>query len=172
MMKAWIQRYARWIACVGIGCVCMVLGFVLGGVWSSRQAAAGVTVPILTPAANMQDALERFRSEREQERKQDRASLEKLIDSAAVEEQTRQDAAEALTRLVEWNQQELALEGALTKTRLTPCIAVRSEGAVTIVTEKAELSEGESALLLTLCETHAGVPPEGVKVICAAASGE
>ena len=113
MMKAWIQRYARWIACVGIGCVCMVLGFVLGGVWSSRQAAAGVTVPILTPAANMLDALERFRSEREQERKQDRASLEKLIDAAAVEEQTRQDAAEALTRLVEWNQQELALEGAL-----------------------------------------------------------
>ena len=46
------------------------------------------------------------------------------------------------------------------------CLAVRSEGMVTVVTEKESLSEGESALLLTLCEAHTGVSPEGVKVIC------
>ena len=64
-------------------------------------------------------------------------------------------------------EEELALEGALTKSRLSPCVAVRSEGMVTVVTEKEGLSEGESALLLTLCETHCGVAPSGVKVLCA-----
>ena len=69
------------------------------------------------------------------------------------------------------HEEELALEGALTKSRLSPCIAVRSEGMVTVVTEKEGLSEGESALLLTLCETHCGVAPSGVKVLCAEKSG-
>lgn len=171
-MKAWLKRYARWIERACIGCVCLALGLALGGAWASRQASAGMAMPILTPTAQAQSALERFRTEREQERKQDRASLEKLLDDEAVDAQIREDAAQTLARLVQWNQEELALEGALAKTRLTPCVAVRSEGMVTVVTEKETLSEGESALLLTLCEAHAGVPPEGVKVICATVDGE
>ena len=104
--------------------------------------------------------------EREEERKADRASLEKLLERDDLDAQTLEDVAAALQRLVTWNEEELALEGALTKSRISPCLAVRSEGMVTVVTEKERLSEGESALLLTLCEAHTGVSPEGVKVIC------
>ena len=90
----------------------------------------------------------------------------KLLERDDLDAQTLEDVAAALQRLVTWNEEELALEGALTKSRISPCLAVRSEGMVTVVTEKESLSEGESALLLTLCEAHTGVSPEGVKVIC------
>ena len=120
----------------------------------------GVTLPVLTTTQEATDAFERFRAEREEERKADRASLEKLLERDDLDAQTLEDVAAALQRLVTWNEEEL------TKSRISPCLAVRSEGMVTVVTEKESLSEGESALLLTLCEAHTGVSPEGVKVIC------
>ena len=126
----------------------------------------GVSLPVLTTTQEVTDAFESFRAEREEERKADRASLEKLLERDDLDAQTLEDAAAALQRLVTWNEEELALEGALTKSRISPCLAVRSEGMVTVVTEKESLSEGVSALLLTLCEAHTGVSPEGVKVIC------
>ena len=126
----------------------------------------GVSLPVLTTTQEVTDAFESFRAEREEERKADRASLEKLLERDDLDAQTLEDVAAALQRLVTWNEEELALEGALTKSRISPCLAVRSEGMVTVVTEKESLSEGERALLLTLCEAHTGVSPEGVKVIC------
>lgn len=165
-MKTWIVKHKRWV----IGGACMMLlcvGALLALPALLRQPVQqGVSLPVLTDAQESVDAFESFREKREEERKADRASLEKLLERDDLDAQTLEDAAAALQRLVTWNQEELALEGALTKSRISPCLAVRSEGMVTVVTEKESLSEGESALLLTLCEAHTGVPPEGVKVIC------
>ena len=46
-----------------------------------------------------------------------------------------------------------------------PCVAVVEGGSVTIVTEKDGLTDGESALVITLARAHAGVEPSGVRVM-------
>ena len=97
---------------------------------------------MLTTTQEATDAFESFRAEREEERKADRASLEKLLERDDLDAQTLEDVAAALQRLVTWNEEELALEGALTKSRISPCLAVRSEGMVTVVTEKRDCPKG------------------------------
>lgn len=165
-MKAWITRYKRWLLwAAGMLALCVGALWILPAALE-RPAQEGLSLPVLTAAQEETDAFERFRQQREEERKADRASLEKLLERDDLDAQTLEDAAAALQRLVTWNEEELALEGALTKSRISPCLAVRSEGMVTVVTQKDSLSEGESALLLTLCEAHTGVSPKGVKVIC------
>lgn len=165
-MKHFWNRYKRWLL-PGVAALTVCAGILLGAYAARKtQSTAGATLPVLSAAEESQDAFEQFRQQREAERSADRASLEKLLAREDLDPQTLEDAAAALQRLVTWNEEELALEGALTKSRLSPCLAVRSEGMVTVVTEKASLSEGESALLLTLCQAHTGVAPEGVKVIC------
>lgn len=165
-MKHFWNRYKRWLL-PGVAALTVCAGILLGAYAARKtQSTAGTTLPVLSAAEESQDAFEQFRQQREAERSADRASLEKLLAREDLDPQTLEDAAAALQRLVTWNEEELALEGALTKSRLSPCLAVRSEGMVTVVTEKASLSEGESALLLTLCQAHTGVAPEGVKVIC------
>lgn len=165
-MKAWITKYKRWLWW-GAGMLALCAGVLLGlPAMMEPVPQEGVSLPVLTTTQEATDAFESFRAKREEERKADRASLEKLLERDDLDAQTLEDVAAALQRLVTWNEEELALEGALTKSRISPCLAVRSEGMVTVVTEKESLSEGESALLLTLCEAHTGVSPEGVKVIC------
>lgn len=165
-MRAWITRYKCWLMwATGMLALCVGALWILPAALE-RPAQEGLSLPVLTAAQEETDAFERFRQQREEERKADRASLEKLLERDDLDAQTLEDAAAALQRLVTWNEEELALEGALTKSRISPCLAVRSEGMVTVVTQKDSLSEGESALLLTLCEAHTGVSPEGVKVIC------
>lgn len=166
-MKAWWNKHKRWLI-LGAATAAVCVGALLG--WPMAvERQTSVTLPVLSAAEEAEDAFEAFRQQREEERKADRASLEKLLERQDLDQQTLEDAAAALQRLVAWNEEELALEGALTKSRISPCLAVRSEGMVTVVTQKASLSEGESALLLTLCEAHTGVSPEGVKVICTGA---
>ena len=60
--------------------------------------------------------------------------------------------------------------GALCETALAPCVAVVSEGSVTIVTEKEGLTSGETALVMTMAQAHAGVEPSGVRVVTAQAA--
>lgn len=171
-MKTWIIRYKRWIICCA-GALLLCAGVLLAvPAVLNPPAQQSIALPVLTTAQESVDAFESFRAKREEERKADRASLEKLLERDDLDAQTLEDAAAALQRLVTWNQEELALEGALAKSRISPCLAVRSEGMVTVVTEKESLSEGESALLLTLCEAHTGVSPEGVKVICTGGDAE
>ena len=163
-MKEWVRGHKHGLAVGGIVCCLLVCGALL-----LKIHAAGSRAIVLPQAASQTEAVDTFaayQTRRDEERKTDRAALEKLLERNDLDTASRQDATATLARIVDWNEQELALEGALTKSRLSPCIAVRSEGMVTVVTDRAELSEGESALLLTLCETHCGVSPEGVKVIC------
>lgn len=162
-MKAWLKKNK-----ISLLILALLTGIaVASAAFFPSTRTAGISLPAAAGTETTQDALKNYRARRDLERKNDRASLEKLLARTDIDTQTLDDAAKALARLVQWNEEELALEGALAKSRLSPCVAVRSEGMVTVVTEKEGLSEGESALLLTLCETHCGVAPSGVKVLCA-----
>lgn len=132
-----------------------------------QQDVPTVSIPItqVTPAA--QSPLEIYRTRRDDAALEDMAALQALCDQEQLDPQTRADAAARLTRMVDLRQKQSALEGALTGSGVYPCVAVVEEGSVTIVTEKKTLTEGESALLLTMAKAHADADPAGVRVITA-----
>ena len=149
--------------------VAAVMVLALGAAWYFSRGSGKNTValPVLTQTTTAASPVEAWREKRTAQRKEDIATLQALLDRTGLDEDAREDAVALLTRLVQWSEEETALEGALASSGISPCAAMRSEGMVTLVTEKATLSDGERALLLTMAQTHAGVPPEGVQVVTA-----
>ena len=136
-----------------------------------QQQAASTTVSV--PVVQVSPApagVEGFRTQRDETALQDMAALQALCDQEQLDDATRQDAAALLQRLIDQREKQSALEGALCETALAPCVAVVSEGSVTIVTEKEGLTSGETALVMTMAQAHAGVEPSGVRVVTAQAA--
>lgn len=133
---------------------------------SSPQAQQRVTLP-MTSAESSASPLEAFRISRDSAYQRDMAALETLISSENTDRAARQSAAEELQACVALHQAQLALEGALLTSELAPCCAVVTDGSVTIVTEKQEITEQDTALVLTLVQVHTGVPASGVRIMTA-----
>ena len=131
------------------------------------KATPTVSLPISETAAVPRSALDQYKETRDTDALRDMAALEVLINQEALDPQTRADAAAQLQHLVDRRQKQTALEGALSQSGIYPCAAVVDTGCVTIVTEKETLSEGETALVLTMAQLHADVMPSGVRVITA-----
>lgn len=131
------------------------------------QAAATVALPVEQVTMSPTSRLEEFRTRRDETTLADIATLQALCDQDNLADATREDAAAQLQQLVSTRETQLALEGALTQSGIYPCVAVVSQGSVTVVTDKATLSDGESALVMTMAQVHADVPPSGVRVITA-----
>ena len=131
------------------------------------EAAATVSLPVEQVSAPAASRLEAFRARQEETYLSDTAALQALCAQENLSSATREDAAAQLQRMVDTRQTQLALEGALAQSGVYPCVAVISQGSVTIVTEKDTLSDGESALVMTLAQAHAGVEPSGVRVMTA-----
>ena len=127
----------------------------------SSPQAQRVTLP-MTSAESSASPLEAFRISRDSAYQRDMAALETLTDRAA-----RQSAAEELQAYVALHQAQLALEGALLTSELAPCCAVVTDGSVTIVTEKQEITEQDTALVLTLVQVHTGISASGVRIMTA-----
>lgn len=132
-----------------------------------REGASTVEIPVTETVAQPQTALERYRQQRDQEALSDIAALERLIAQATLDEDTRDAAVSQLQEIIDHRQAQSALEGALSGSSLYPCAAVVSGGSVTIVTQKATVTDKDSALVMTLAAAHAGVTPENVRIITA-----
>ena len=131
------------------------------------EAAATVSLPVEQLSAPAATRLEEFRIRQEETFLADMATLQSLCSQENLSAATREDAARQLQRMVDNRQSQLALEGALSQSGVYPCVAVISQGSVTIVTGKSDLSSGESALVMTLAQAHTGVEPAGVRVMTA-----
>ena len=129
------------------------------------KEAATVSLPVVEPYAEPVGKIELFRQQRDTASLKDMAALQTLVDQPELDAQTRAEAAEQLRALVDAREKQLALEGALLESGIQPCAAVVSAGQVTIVTEKAQLTEDETALLMTMAQLHAGAQPAQVSVI-------
>lgn len=142
---------------------------VSGAANRERLQAASVTVdiPVTEVSAQPMNPLEAYRQQRDQESLSDIAALESLCAQTALDDATREDAADQLQEIIANRQAQSALEGALTGSSLHPCVAVVSGGSVTVVTEKTTVTDRDSALVLTLAAAHAGAAPENVRIITA-----
>ncbi len=126
-----------------------------------------VSLPVMQTTQAPLSPIEQYREERDAAALKDMAALETLVNQTDLDPQTRADAAAQLQRMVSHRQKQTALEGALVQSGVYPCAAMVEEGCVTIVTGKTDLSDGETALVLTMAQLHAGVLPSGVRVITA-----
>lgn len=135
----------------------------------ARQPSPPTTVnlPVVETAAAPISPLLAYRLQRDQETQADIASLEALVAQPLLEESTREDAAEMLQQILDCRQAQTAMEGALVSSSLGPCVAVLSNGSLTIVTEKADITANDTALVLTLAAAHTGVPPENIRIVTA-----
>lgn len=133
------------------------------------QPAVPVTVdiPVMETAASPVSPLQSYRLQRDQETLADIAALEALISQPLLDASTREDAADRLQEIIDRRQAQNAMEGALVSSSLAPCVAVLANGSLTIVTQKADISSKDSALVLTLAAAHTGVSPENIKIITA-----
>ncbi len=150
--------------------LCMLITLAASWFFTDRrlkEASVTVSLPVEQVSAPAASRLEEYRTRREENLLADLAALQALCDQENLAASTREDAARQLQQLVDTRQAQLALEGALVQSGLAPCVAVITQGSVTIVTEKTALSDGESALVMTLAQAHAGVEPAGVRVITA-----
>ena len=126
-----------------------------------------VNIPVTEIATAPVSALEAYRLQRDQEARDDITALEALIAQPLLEASTREDAADRLQEIIDCRQAQSAMEGALVSSSLGPCVAVLANGSLTIVTEKAEVTQKDSALVLTLAAAHTGVKPENIRIITA-----
>lgn len=131
------------------------------------EAPSAISIPVVEAAASGLSPMDVFRQEREQTMREDMAALQALCDQDDLASTDRSDAASRLQSLVECREAQLAIEGALVQSSLSPCVAVVSPGKLTLVTGKASISERDTALVTTLAMTHAGVSPAGVQIITA-----
>ncbi len=129
--------------------------------------AVTVDIPVMAVSGDAISPLERFRQQRDQSAAADIAALERLIAQPALDDQTRDAAAARLSAMIDINQAQTALEAALLNSSLSPCVAVVTMDAVTIVTGKSTVTEKDSALVLTLANAHTGVQPANVRIITA-----
>lgn len=141
-----------------------------GGYANQKELAARstmVNIPVTETLSQQRSPLETYKAERDASALADIAALEKLLGQAGLDDQTREQAAGMLQTIIDARQSQLALEGALTGSSLYPCVAVVQGGSVTIVTEKSTITKKDSALVWTLADAHAGIPPEKVRIITA-----
>lgn len=129
------------------------------------QQATTVSLPVVAPQAEPTSRMELFRQQRDTAALRDMAALQALVDQEQLDQQTRTEAAAQLQALVDAREKQLALEATLLESGLYPCVAVISGQQVTIVTEKASLTDHETALLMTMAQLHAGASPAQVSVM-------
>jgi len=130
-----------------------------------NQEADTVSLPLTYASTEPISEMERYRQDRDDTALQDMAALQALVDDTTLDKQTREDAAARLQLLVDSREKQAALEGALLESTLWPCVAVVTQGSVSIVTEKQALTDKENAMLLELVQAHTGIDPSGVRVV-------
>ncbi len=132
-----------------------------------RATSVTVDIPVMATSSVTLSPLESYRQQRDQSTLTDIAALEKLIAQPTLDEQTRSDAADRLSAMIDARRAQTSLEGALLNSSLHPCVAVVAGDAVTIVTSKSTITDQDAALVLTLAAAHVGVKPQNVRIITA-----
>ena len=95
----------------------------------------------------------------------DLAKLEKLLENNALQEETRQQAASQLARMIDQHQLELGLEEALTNAGFAPCLVLMQNDALTVAVSASEVTAAQSAVILSICLAHTEVAAENIRIM-------
>lgn len=156
-----MHRIVKW------GCACMALvlagvtGFAVGMQFqiSSQPEASVVSQPI------EKDALEAFRTERQQLRQMQLSQLSEMIHSDGSEAQIVALAQQRQLELMEWAEQELTLEGVLAMRGFDGAVATVHTDSVNVMVRAESVSQQEAAVILELVARETGISVGNVKII-------
>ena len=140
-----------------------------------EQEAAKIDLPVVRVTQNTSEvfatasgagtALEQYKKEREAARAKDINTLKALTENSNLSSENIASAASQLQELIRCRENETALEGALMAGGFSPCLAVVQKGAVTVLTQKDSLTQGEASLILTMAASHTGESTANIKII-------
>jgi|GEM_PF-6147625 len=106
-----------------------------------------------------------YLEKRELTRAEDIKILQDLLDSGNVEPPLLSDIALQLSQITKAREAELAIEGILTSSGFFPCLVAAAPGSVTVILGRENLTRGEAALIMTLCEKHTDEPLDNIKIM-------
>ena len=127
-----------------------------------RTEQRAVPGPVQTPAVIVPNDA---RLKREASYEKDVAALQALIESGAADEATQEMAAKNLAELIEEHTSEIALESALEEAGFAGAAVIVQNGAVTVMLPDEQLSEKNSAQIISLCIAHTDAKAENVRVM-------
>lgn len=110
------------------------------------------------------------RTAREAAYDKDMAALQALVAQQDTEEKIRNQAAAQLARMVQDHQIELGVEEALQNAGFASCMALMLGGALTVTVNAPELTQGESAAILSICVAHSDVAAENIRIMTGSSS--
>ena len=129
------------------------------------QADTAVSLPVMSVPRS--EAINVYAQERDDAYLADVAALQFISTDSSLDAATRQDAAERLTEMTRSREAQTAIETALSQSSLSPCAVVVTGSSVTVITHRTDVTEEESALVLSLALAHADVPPASVRIMTA-----
>ena len=93
------------------------------------------------------------------------AKLQALTEDPALAEETRQQAARQMARMIDQHQLELGLEEALTNAGFAPCLVLMQNDALTVAVSASEVTAAQSAVILSICLAHTEVAAENIRIM-------
>ena len=123
------------------------------------------TAPAVTPAPTLPPESLSARQVREAAYEKDLAKLQTLTEDPALAEETRQQAARQMARMIDQHQLELGLEEALTNAGFAPCLVLMQIDALTVAVSASEVTAAQSAVILSICLAHTEVAAENIRIM-------
>ena len=160
-MKASIRRIALAAALAGLLAADSALTY---GIATRRHVRAGAAVSA-SIAAEDEDPMTRFRTEREQLRASQTAQLNEIIHDDDTDGETRMQAQRQLLELMKTSEQELTLEGMLQSRGYGEALVTVGGNSVNVLLRREFVTQQESAVILELVMRETGVTGGNVKII-------
>ena len=157
-----MRRIVKW------GCGFAVLALIASGSFAlgyDRGSAvpAGQTATVVSQADP--DALEAFRTERQQLRQMQLSQLNEIIHGDDSETEIIALAQQRQLELMDWSEKELTLEGLLAMRGFEDAVATVHTDSVNVMVRAETVSKQEAAVILELVTRETGISGGNVKII-------
>lgn len=156
------QRRARWIMGGGV-LLALALGMVTGYAVRGMDPQQEMLQPVAAEVNT--DPIEEFRTERQQLRQMQITQLNEIIYGGNAEAEIVSMAQRQLLELMNWQEQELTLEGVLRMRAFEDVVVTVHTDSVNVLVRAEALNRQQTAVILELVTRETGVSGGNVKII-------
>lgn len=156
-----MHRIIKWSCfCAALALSCTA-GFALGRHSVPQTTEAGVAAVSMHDT----DAIESYRTERQQLRQMQLSQLSEIIHSENPDSEIIALAQQRQLELMEWSEQELTLEGILAMRNFKDAVVTVHTDSVNVMVRSESVSKQEAAVILELVTRETGISGGNVKII-------
>lgn len=147
---------------------CAAVLFLSIGIWAGMcvEPGSGSATSVAAPAQpDEEDALEQFRTERQQLRQMQMAQLNEIIYGGETDEEIAVLAQQRQMELMEWAEQEMTIEGVLRMREFEDVAATVHNDSVNVMVRTDGLNQQQTAVILELVMRETGISGGNVKIV-------